>query len=322
MIITITINPAVDKSTTVEKLIPEKKLRCTDLLIEAGGGGINVSKAIKKLGGESLALFPSGRANGKQLEQILLRDNIKYKSIPIEAETRESFTALELPTNAQYRFVVPGSKLSTEEIELCFSAISSLKPLPSIIVASGSLPPGVPDDFFARLAVMSKQKGIKLIVDTSGAPLRLAAQEGVYLLKPNLSELGSLVGTNYLQLDEVDEAALEVIQKGHCEIVVVSMGPLGAMLVTKESYEMVSAPTVKKLSTVGAGDSMVAGMVWTLEQGKSLSEMVRFGVACGTAATMNSGTQLFKPEDVYRLYDWINNKRPVKAVAIQSKSSL
>lgn len=322
MIITITMNPAVDKSTTAEKLIPEKKLRCTDLLIEAGGGGINVSKAIKKLGGESLALFPSGGANGKQLEQILLMENIKYKSIPIEAETRESFTVSELSTNAQYRFVVPGSKLSAEEIELCLSTISSLKPLPSMIVASGSLPPGVPDDFFARLAVMSKQKGIKLIVDTSGTPLRLAAQEGVYLLKPNLSELGSLVGTGYLQLDEVDDAALEVIEKGHCEIVVVSMGPLGAMLVTKESYEMVSAPTVKKLSTVGAGDSMVAGMAWMLEQGKSLSEVVHFGVACGTAATMNSGTQLFKPEDVYRLYDWINNKKPIKAVAVQSKSSL
>ena len=322
MITTITINPALDKSTSLEKLIPEKKLRCTDLLIEAGGGGINVSKAIKKLDGESLALFPSGGANGKQLEHILLMENIRYKSIPIEAETRESFTASELSTNAQYRFVMPGSKLSAEEIELCLSAINSLNPLPSIMVASGSLPPGVPDDFFARLAVMSKQKGIKLIVDTSGTPLRLAAQQGVYLLKPNLSELCSLVGTDYLQLEEVDDAALEVIQKGHCEIVVVSMGPLGAMLVTKECYEMVSAPTVKKLSTVGAGDSMVAGMVWMLEQGKSLSEMVRFGVACGTAATMNSGTQLFKPEDVYRLYDWINNKKPIKAVAVQSKSSL
>ena len=322
MISTITMNPAVDKSTTVEKLIPEKKLRCTDLLIEAGGGGINVSKAIKKLGGESLALFPSGGANGKQLEQILLRENFKYKSIPIEGETRESFTASELSTNAQYRFVMPGSKMSPEGIELFLAAINSLNPLPSIIVASGSLPPGVSDDFFARLAVISKRKGIKLIVDTSGAPLQIAAQEGVYLLKPNLSELSSLVGTDYLQLDEVYNAALEVIEKGHCEIVVVSMGPLGAMLVTKEIYEVVSAPTVKKLSTVGAGDSMVAGMVWMLGQGKSLSEMVRFGVACGTAATMNSGTQLFKPEDVYRLYDWINNKRPVKAVTIQSKPSL
>ena len=120
----------------------------------------------------------------------------------------------------------------------------------------------------------------------------------------------------------MDDAALEVIEKGYCEIVVVSVGPLGAMLVTKESFEMVSAPAVKKTSTVGAGDSMVAGMVWMLEQGKSLSEMVRFGIACGTAATMNSGTRLFKPEDFYRLYDWINNKRLIKSVVVQRKYSL
>ena len=178
--------------------------------------------------------------------------------------------------------------------------------MPSIIAASGSLPPGVPDNFYARLAVMSKQKGIKLIVDTSGAPLQLAAQEGVYLLKPNLSELCSLVGKDYLQLKEVDEAAKQVIEKGHCEVVVVSMGPSGAMLVTKDLHENIPAPTVKKLSTVGAGDSMVGGIAWMIEQGKSLSEMVRFGVACGTAATMNAGTQLFKKEDVLKLYEWIN----------------
>ncbi len=100
MIVTVTMNPAVDKSSTLEKLIPEKKLRCTDLLIEAGGGGINLSKAIKKLSGESLALFPSGGANGKQLEQILFNENIQYKAIPVDAETRESFTASESFTNA------------------------------------------------------------------------------------------------------------------------------------------------------------------------------------------------------------------------------
>jgi 6-phosphofructokinase 2 len=306
MIVTITINPALDKSTTVEKLIPEKKLRCSDMITEAGGGGINVSKAIKKLGGESLALFPSGGVNGKQLEQILLNLDIPFTAIPIKSETRESFTATEISTNAQYRFVVPGGKLTSPEIESCFSMISSLNPAPYIIVASGSLPPGAPENLFARLAVISKQKGIKLIVDTSGKPLHLAAQEGVYLLKPNLSELCSLVNKDYLQMNEVDEAAKQVIQNGHCEVVVVSMGPSGAMLVTKDIHEKIPAPTVKKLSTVGAGDSMVGGMVWMLEQGKSLLEVVRFGVACGTAATMNTGTQLFKQEDVYRLYEWIN----------------
>jgi 6-phosphofructokinase 2 len=306
MIATITINPAVDKSTTLDKLIPEKKLRCSDLRIEAGGGGINVSKAIEKLGGKSLAMFPSGGANGKLLEKILLENKIPFKSIPVENETRESFTATELSTNAQYRFVMPGGNLNSTELDFCLTAITELNPLPSIIIGSGSLPPGVPDDFFARLAVISKKRGVKLIVDTSGKPLHLAAQEGVYLLKPNLSELCSLVNKDYLQMSEVDEAAKQVIRNGHCEVMVVSMGPAGAMLVTKEIHEKIPAPTVKKLSTVGAGDSMVGGMAWMLEQGKPLLEIVRFGVACGTAATMNAGTQLFKKEDVYRLYEWIN----------------
>ena len=307
MIVTITINPAVDKSTSVEKFIPEKKMRCSTLTMEAGGGGINVSKAIKELGGKSLAIYPSGGINGKVLNEILSKSKIRYKTVPIGGETRESFTATELATNAQYRFVMPGCSLTMTEIELCISSIDNLKPFPSIIVASGSLPPGVPDNFFAKLALLAKQKGARFIVDTSGKPLQLAAQQGVYLLKPNLSELCTLAGKEYLELSEVEEAAKHIIEKGHCEIVVVSMGPAGAMLVTKDYSERIVAPTVKKLSTVGAGDSMVAGMVWLLEQQKPLAEVVRFGVACGTAATMNQGTQLFKKEDVLRLYEWINN---------------
>lgn len=318
MILTITMNPAVDKSTSLEKLIPEKKLRCTELIQEAGGGGINVSKAIKKLGGETLALFPSGGANGKLLEQLLTQDQMAFHAIPVDGETRESFTAVERSTNAQYRFVMPGCRVNEKEMDACFSAINFLNPLPSIIVASGSLPPGVPDDFYARLAAIAKQKRIKLIVDTSGTPLQLAAKEGVYLLKPNLSELCSLVGKEYLELREVEEAALQVIHKGHCEVVVVSMGPSGALLITKDIHASIPAPTVKKLSTVGAGDSMVGGMAWMLSQGKPLQDVVRFGVACGTAATMNAGTKLFNKEDVYRLYEWIIADKTQTLVSLRS----
>lgn len=319
MIVTITVNPAVDKSTTVEKLIPEKKLRGTNMITEAGGGGINVSKAINKLGGESLALFPSGGTNGKLLHQMVMAQNIACKIIPVANETRENFTVAETSTNAQYRFVMPGSVLSNEKIELCISAVISLQPSPKIIVASGSLPPGVPDNFFARLAAVSKQIGARCIIDTSGKPLQLAAQEGLYLLKPNLSKLCSLVGKDYLELNEVDDAAHEVIQMGHCEVVVVSMGPAGAILVTAKEHERIPAPTVKKLSTVGAGDSMLGGMAWMLLQGKSLQEVVRFGVACGSAATMNSETQLFKKEDVFKLYEWINENSRKKAVAFENE---
>jgi len=306
MIVTITMNPAVDKSTTIDKLVPEKKMRCTELITEAGGGGINISKAIKELGGESLAIFPSGGMNGKLLEKYLAQRDIKYKCIPAEQETRENIVVRETDTNSQFRFVMPGASLSEKEAQACIDLLLHLHPQPTCIVTSGSLPPGLPENFFAELAKIARKLNARFIIDTSGRPLQLAAKEGVYLLKPNMSELCALVGKEHLEVNEVDDAAMKVIQDGRCEVMVVSMGPAGALLVTRDGCEHIPSPTVKKQSTVGAGDSMVAGMVWMLEQGRSLSEMVRFGVACGTAATMNPGTQLFKKEDVYRLYEWIN----------------
>lgn len=248
---------------------------------------------------------------------MLQAQNISLSAIPVRQPTRENFTITETTTNAQYRFVMPGGCLTEQELETCISAMVQMHAI-DIIVASGSLPAGVPDDFLAQLAATAKQLGAKFIVDTSGKPLQLAAQEGVYLLKPNLSELCSLVGKDYLELNEVDEAAHEVVQRGHCEAVVVSMGPAGAIVVTETEHARIPAPTVKKMSTVGAGDSMVGGMAWMLEQGASLREVVRFGVACGTAATMNSGTQLFKKEDALRLYEWINQHSRKKATAFEN----
>lgn len=313
MIVTITMNPALDKTTVVEKLLPEKKLRCSEITIDAGGGGINVSKAIKKLGGESTAVFPCGGTNGKLLQQLLSAEGISHKTIPILADTRESFTVTELSGNAQYRFVTPGGLFTDKDLQNCITAITSISPMPQIIVISGSLPPGAPDNFLATLVLIIKKMGAKCIIDTSGKALQMAVREGVYLLKPNLTELCSLVGKSFLQLNEVEDAAHEVIQRGHCEVVVVSMGPAGALLITKTEQERIIAPTVKKLTTVGAGDSMVAGIAWMMEKGATLSEAVRFGVACGTAVTMNQDTGLFNRNDVFKLYQWINHHYNKKA---------
>ena len=306
MIVTVTLNPALDKSTETDKLIPEKKLRCSEMIVEAGGGGINVSKALKKLGGESLAIFPSGGKNGETLEQTLRDLQINFKSVPVKSNTRENLVVRETNTNSQFRFVLPGATLSAADADACIRVLKSCKPTPTIIVASGSLPPGIDEDFYARLAGVARESGAKYIVDTSGHPLQLAAEKGVYLLKPNLHELSNLVGQENLDIMDVDDAAMEVIRKGQCEVIVVSLGATGALLVTKSGYEHIPAPNVKKKSTVGAGDSAVAGMVWMLSQGKTLREVVRFGVACGSAATMNAGSQLFKKEDAHRLFDWIN----------------
>lgn len=304
-IVTLTLNPALDKSTTIERLVPEHKLRCTAMQFDAGGGGINVAKGICKLGGASTAIFPMAGHNGRRLLDILAAAGVKTQTLDLEGETRENLSVSELSTGLQYRFTMPGLYLRESDADACLEMVRHLQP--DMLVASGSLPPGLPVTYYEKVAAFAKTIGAKFVLDTSGAALQAAADEGLYLLKPNLAELSALAGVPALEINQVDDAALEIIHQGKCEVVVVSLGAQGALLVTRDGFEHIPAPTVKKRSTVGAGDSMVAGMIWALSEGKSLREMAQFGVACGTAATLNPGTELFKPEDARRLQQWINN---------------
>jgi 6-phosphofructokinase 2 len=304
-IITITFSPCIDKSISVPSLIPEKKLKCTTPKLEPGGGGINVARAIKKLGGEATAIFPSGGYTGKFFNHLLEKENIPAVIIESVNETRENIIVLDESSNNQYRFGMPGTALNENEWKQCLQAVEEINN-PEFIIASGSLPPGVPLNIYAQLAKIAKDKKAKFIVDTSGEALKQAMDEGVYLIKPNLGELCTLAGKKELQPEEVKDIATAIIKKGKCEVMVVSMGAAGAMLVTNSMTEMITPPPVIIKSTVGAGDSMVAGIVFYLSRGKSLSEAVRYGVACGTAATMNSGTELCRKEDADRLYAAIN----------------
>jgi 6-phosphofructokinase 2 len=304
-IVTLTLNPAIDKSAEVDRLVPEDKLQCEFAKIEPGGGGINVSKGIKKLGGNSLAVFTAGGSTGNRIKNLLTDLEVEFQAVDVKSWTRENFIIVERSTNSQYRFSMPAHDITLSEAEQCLRIIESVHPRPSFVVASGSLPPGLPTDFYARVAYLAKQLEAKFILDTSAEPLRVAANEGVYLLKPNLSELGKMVGDDSLDITGADEAAQEIISKGHCEAVIVSLGAQGAILVTKKRVDHIPAPTVKKRSTVGAGDSMVAGITHYLNNKQSLLDSVRMGVACGTAATMNTGTELFQKPDVDRLYKWM-----------------
>lgn len=310
-VVTLTMNPAIDKSATAAHIIAEQKIRCENIKFEPGGGGINVSRAIKKLGDTSLAVFPAGGHSGELLKKLLSDEDIAQAPVSVNEWTRENFIVVDSSTNQQFRFGMPGHTLSEAEADNCLDFLRNLSPKPEFLVASGSLPPGLPSNFFAKVARVAKEIGAKFILDTSGEPLREAANEGVYLLKPNLGELSKLAGVDSLEMDMVDDVAREIIAKGNCEVVVVSLGPAGAMLVTADIVEHILAPPVLKKSTVGAGDSMVAGMVWSLAQEKSHREMIRFGVACGTGATMNTGTELFRKADVEKLYQWILAKCPL-----------
>jgi 6-phosphofructokinase 2 len=299
-IVTLTINPSLDKSTHFEGLVAEQKIRCEKPRYDAGGGGINVSKAILKLGGNSLCIFTSGGSSGEMLEELITNQKIESTIIKTKNWTRENFIGFDTITNAQYRFGFPGNELYTDEIDTILSTIKELQS--DYLVISGSLNEGLPNDFYQKIAEIAKESNIKVIVDTSGEALQKVLKAGVYLIKPNIGELAKLIGVERIEMDQVAEAARKLIEQGSAEIVVVSLGPQGAVLVTATQTEFIPAPNVVKKSTVGAGDSMVGAMVWALSQSKSLKEVVQWGVACGSAATMNEGTQLFKVEDAKRLF--------------------
>jgi len=298
-IITLTINPSLDKSAHFTGLVSEQKIRCEKPRYDAGGGGINVSKAIAKLGGTSSCIFTSGGSTGEMLEDLIAKENLESIAIKTKNWTRENFIAFENKSKAQYRFGFPGNEFLDAEKDKILQTIKELKT--DYLVISGSLNEGLPTNFYQKIAEIAKELYIKVIVDTSGEALQKVLETGVYLIKPNIGELAKLIGVERLELIEVEKASKKLIENKSAEIVVVSLGADGAILITKDETHLVKAPKVEKKSTAGAGDSMVGGMVWALSQNKTLKEVIQIGVCCGTAATMNEGTQLFNAEDVMRL---------------------
>jgi 6-phosphofructokinase 2 len=301
-IATLTMNPSVDLSTSVEYVIADRKLRCRPLKREPGGGGINVFRVIHRLGGASIAFYPAGGPPGQMLQDLIDQEGIKHRPILIEEWTRENLMVVDDGTGQQFRFSMPGPPLFEEEWETCLKEVLSLDPKPDYVVASGSLPPGVPMDFYAFLAKEVKKLGSQLIVDTSGEALRLALDSGVYLIKPNMRELGELAGKEIRDESQQEAVAMKIVDSRQSEVVVVSLGAVGALLVSNEGYERLRAPTVPIKSKVGAGDSMVAGIVLSLARGMPLREAIRFGIAAGAATVMTPGTELCRREDVEQLY--------------------
>jgi 6-phosphofructokinase 2 len=306
-IITLTMNPAIDLATTTEQVIVERKVRCARPIMEAGGGGINVSKAIARLGGESLACLMAGGLNGKQLTNILDQSKISHRAFRVSGETRENLTVAESSSESQWRFVMPGPEVAEQEWRECLDAMSSLDPAPDFLVASGSLPPGVPADFYAHLARICREQEIRLILDTSGDALCRAVEEGVFLVKPNVVELQRLVDGQFEDEVSLLRLAGDLCSRNRVEVVVVSLGSAGALLVTPDLQERIPSPTVPIRSKVGAGDSMVAGIVLGLVRRLPLSQAVRFGVAAGAAAVMTPGSELCRREDTERLFETIKD---------------
>ena len=299
-IVTLTINPALDVSTSVKKMVPFTKMRCAPAHRDPGGGGINVARVLKRLGIDATAIYPAGGATGQLLANLVEREGVRSIVIPAMNDTREDLTIFDETTREQFRLVFPGAPLSDGEWQACLASLARITPAPAFVIASGSLPAGVPRDFFGKVAQASNAHS-RVIVDTSGPFLKPALEAGVYLIKPNLGEFQELAGIASADDAALIEAGRRLFGRYRIEIIALSMGPAGALLVTRDTVLRANGFPIEPISVSGAGDSFLGAMVWSLANNSSLEMALRYGVAGGSAALLNPGTELCRPEDVHRL---------------------
>ena len=299
-IVTLTMNPAVDLSTSVTRMAPFTKMRCAPGHRDPGGGGINVARILNRLGNDATAIYPAGGATGQQLKALVERETVRSIVIPAQNETREDVTVFDETTREQFRLVFPGAALSGMEWQDCLAAIGRIMPPPALVIASGSLPPGVPENFFGLVARACKGH-CRVIVDTSGPHLKAALEHGVYLIKPNLHEFQDLAGISATDDATLIEAARDLIDRGQTDIVALSMGPQGALLITRDLALRANGLPIDPVSVSGAGDSFLGAMVWSLVNDGGLETALRYAVAGGSAALLSPGTELCFPADVHRL---------------------
>ena len=301
-ILTLTMNPALDLATATATVTDTHKLRCSAPLRFPGGGGINVARLLQRLGADCVALYPVGGVQGQQLRQLLDGEQVRSCCVEIAGATRQNFSVVETASGREFRFVLPGPTLAPPEWQACLDRFAALDAPPRYLVASGSLPPGVPTDFYARLVRLARARGTRVVLDTSGPALAQALQEGVYLVKPSLRELRELTGQPLADEAQWRAAAQQLVASGQAELVALSLGEQGALLVSAEQCWRAPALAQQVLSATGAGDSFVGAMVWALSRQAGLAAAFRYGVAAGSAALLSAGTGLCSQADVERLY--------------------
>lgn len=299
-VVTVTLNPSVDRSCRTERMLPDKKLRCDSVRRDPGGGGVNVARVLTRLGVPARAMYSAGGDTGGDLGELLDAENVRQEPVPIEATTRENVFVYEEIEDRQYRLNMPGAPLTRAEQEFWIHRLGALTPTPRVVVMSGSLPPQCPAALVGDL-IEEIESGVSVVLDTSGEALRMGLDAGVRLVKPNRRELAELVGQSLETDEDVRQAAESIVDDGGASMVLTSLGEGGAMLVTADECIRIEAPKVHLRSRIGAGDSMVAGAVYGLLAGYGCRHIAAFAVAAGTAATMTDGTELCRPADVHHL---------------------
>jgi len=302
-IITLTLNPAVDLACEADSVQPTRKVRTTTEQFDPGGGGINVARVVNELGGESLAVLMAGGATGQFLRELLDREGVACRVVPVAGLTRISVAIRERSSGLEYRFVPEGPAVSDAEWHALLEALAEFDG--DWLVVSGSLPRGVPEDFYARLAALAASRHQHFVLDSSGAALKAALGKGITLMKPSLREFEGLVGHEVSDPCEQDAEAVRLAREGAARLVVVSLGAAGAVMASGSGALRLPAPKVQVCSAVGAGDSFVAAMTLGLARGLPAEDAFAWGIAAGSAAVMRYGTAHPQRSDIELLHDQI-----------------
>lgn len=302
-IITLTLNPALDKNAKVDGLISGSKLKCHSIQYYPGGGGINVTRMLNRLGVVTNCIYPSGGDTGTFLTTLLKEEGTQSNAIPIKDWTRENLAVLDTKTNLQYRFGMPGNKINESELKTIMNMLSKNLNSNDILVLSGSLAINMSADFYSELIQEYLIKKVKVVIDTSGLPLIEALKKPVFLIKPNQREFAQLAGKAFLSNIEQKEFAKTLVKKGKAKYVVVSLGAKGAFLACAKGIFYQTTPAVPIKSTIGAGDSMVGGLIYGIIKKYTPKNILKYGVACGVATTMSEGTNLASYENFQKVLE-------------------
>lgn len=299
-IVTLTVNPTVDIAADADAVRSRHKVRTYNEMQDPGGGGVNVARVIHELGGDVLAVVLAGGSTGRFLEELLAEEGVPCHSLPIAGRTRISYTVHDLTSRREYRFVAEGPAVTEPEWQAALDAVAQAPG--DWIVASGSLAPGMPEDFYARLAAIAASSGRQFVLDTSGPPLRAALGKGLALVKPSQGEFESLVGHKLGRADELAQAALDMVHAGNAARIAVTRGHLGALLANAGGVLHLPPVKVEARSAVGAGDAFTGAMVLALARGASDEDAFAWGMAGGAAAVMHPGTAHPARAEVERLH--------------------
>ena len=304
-ILTITLNPALDLSTGADTVEPELKLRCDKPEVDPGGGGINVSRAIKVMGGASTALVALGGATGTRIADLLREGGLEVLRLTAPGETRQSLAVTDRSSGQQYRFVMPGPEWHNTHVAAAMGAIAEAARAGGWVVLSGSNPPGVPAGFGQMLAVRLKDSGARLVIDTSGEALQAIAGSStpVDVLRMDSFEAEDLAGRALPLRSDSAAFAAGLVRDGAARQVIVARGRDGSVIAGPEGAFHAEAADVPVISKVGAGDSFVAGFTLATARGWAVDEALALGAAGASAAVMTPATDLCRAEDVWRLYE-------------------